>query len=44
MAHWRLEGGGADEEGIRGVELGCWLRRVGVRVEMKYLKNQTATL
>ena len=27
---------------IEGVDLGCGLRRVGVRVEMKY-QNQTAT-
>ena len=43
LSYLRIKGGDGGEEGILGVDLGCGLRRVGVRVEMKYL-NQIATL
>ena len=36
---WK-DGGDGHEEGIKGVDLGCELRRVGVRLGIKY--NQTA--
>ena len=31
-------GSNGPEEGIKGVDLGCGLRRAGVRVGMKYIK------
>ena len=34
----RIKGGDGREEGILGVDLGCGLRRTGVRVGMKYIK------
>ena len=36
-------GSDGHEEGIKGVDPGCGLRRVGIRVGMK-CENQTATL
>ena len=33
-------GSDGNEEGIKGVDLGCGLRRVGVRVGMKYIKTK----